>query len=745
MGKKKNQQKKTFEHKQKVYVQNTINTTVNKRTFFDSGSRTFQKAILFLISVLIYSATVNFDYTLDDTLMITENNFTKQGFSGIKNIMTNDALAGFLGKGKNLLPGGRYRPLSHVLFAMEYEIFGLKKLDTIKNPDPQQQALRLQREKLMKITGHSINVILYALLVVLIYTVLLRLFKNREKPQWYTSISFIASLLFAVHPLHTEITCNIKNVDEIMSMMGSMAVLYFLLKYYDTRKIWLLFLTTLIFLLAILSKEDSLTFLAVVPLTFFVFTNANIKEHFVLFSPLLLGLILYFFIRYQALGFIINNEVINDELLNNPFVNTTFTQKLATVIYTWGIYLKLLFIPYPLTHDYYPYHIEITNFSNPLVILSALTWLFLIIYALINLKRKNIISYGILFFLITFSISSNLVINIGTFMNERFVFIPSLGFTIIISYLITEKLSYVVNKNKYPVAAISTIVIIITLIFSIQTYARSFTWKDDYTLFTTDVKTSSNSAKCNVSAGGMIYHRALKESDMNKRNIMFNQAINYLEKGVRIHPTYIAGWLELGNVYLDAKRYSDAKAAYEKVLNINPKHPNALNNMLVLAQRTAIDSNYSYSNKVYLTLLKYKPHDKDYLYSLASNMLELHRIDTCKVILEEIIKQDSLYYKAYFKLGELYGRYMGNLTLSEEYFLKAYQLNQKDPSVLENLGIVYGLNKKYSLSIEFLNKALMYDPDNPRIYINLANTYYQMNNPVKAKEYLEKSKKLKEK
>ena len=255
-----------------------VNDKVNAN-FFSSTNRNLQRLILFLLSFIIYSATINFDFTLDDTLMITQNSYTKQGIKGIKEIMTNDALVGFLGKGKNLLPGGRYRPLSHVLFAVEYELLGLSKLEKVSNLTNEQKIFKEKREKLMKIIGHSVNVILYSLLSLLIFSVLLRMFKLYEKPQWYASISFIATLLFIVHPLHTEVVCNIKNVDEIMSMLGSMSVLWFLFKYYDTKKNWLLVFPIIIYPLAILSKEDSLTFIAIFPLTSFVFTNVDFKQH----------------------------------------------------------------------------------------------------------------------------------------------------------------------------------------------------------------------------------------------------------------------------------------------------------------------------------------------------------------------------------------------------------------------------------------------------------------------------------
>lgn len=70
----------------------------------------------------LYANTLNHGYVLDDKIVITENQFTKKGFSGIPDIMRTDAFVGFYGKEKNLVVGKRYRPLSIVTFAIELSL-----------------------------------------------------------------------------------------------------------------------------------------------------------------------------------------------------------------------------------------------------------------------------------------------------------------------------------------------------------------------------------------------------------------------------------------------------------------------------------------------------------------------------------------------------------------------------------------------------------------------------------------------
>ena len=57
--------------------------------------------------------------------------------------------------------------------------------------------------------------------------------------------------------------------------------------------------------------------------------------------------------------------------MNNPFLKIEGNQwvpfsgaeKMATIFYTLGYYIKLLLVPHPLTHDYYPRHIDIMNWG----------------------------------------------------------------------------------------------------------------------------------------------------------------------------------------------------------------------------------------------------------------------------------------------------------------------------------------------------------------------------------------------
>lgn len=91
---------------------------------FTSQKTIKQYIVLLLVSILIYGYTSTFGYVLDDALYIPDNAFTKKGLSGVVDHLSNEALVGFYGEQKDLLTGGRYRPLAPITYSLEYAVFG---------------------------------------------------------------------------------------------------------------------------------------------------------------------------------------------------------------------------------------------------------------------------------------------------------------------------------------------------------------------------------------------------------------------------------------------------------------------------------------------------------------------------------------------------------------------------------------------------------------------------------------------
>jgi len=538
--------------------------------------------IVFAVAFVFYISTIGSYYCLDDVMVILLNTFTTKGIHGFHDILTKDTFYGFIGS-NSTLTGGRYRPLSVLTFSLEWQFF------------PGSPHL-----------SHFINVMLFALTGTLLYKFLKEyIFKTNK---W---IAFTAAIIFVTHPIHTEAIDNIKSRDELLSLLGSLASLYFLFDYlkYKDRKYY--FLSGLCFFLALFAKENTITYLAVIPLALYLFTNKKAGQIFKVLIPYLVLALIFIAIRSSIVP---SNTHPDPEILNNPYVKATFAQKYATIFLTLLMYVKLLFVPYPLSYDYSFNQIPYTNFSDWRVMLSVLLYFGIFIWSIMNLKKRPVPAFSILYFIFTLSITSNLVVNIGAPMGERFLYMPSIGFSILMAYLIWRGIGLLngkvsPNAIKYTGYTLGGTVVIL---FAVITFARNVDWEDDINLYIHDVNIVPNSApaqmRCGVSCINLADSIQKKHVDTltaDKRQYYLQMAINHLRRSIIIYPTYSDGYINLTVAYINAKQYYEAEASLAKAVQLYPTHPklpelkNTIGHILLDSARISgsrghLDTSFSY-------------------------------------------------------------------------------------------------------------------------------------------------------
>jgi hypothetical protein len=678
-----------------------------------------------VFAFVLYSNTLKNDFALDDAIVITNNQFTQKGTKGIPEIFKYDTFVGFwltsypgktadqIQEEKKLVAGGRYRPLSLATFALEVEFFG----KNIKNADGQVVY------KGNASISHFINIILYLFTTFVLFIILQKLFPPEKEKKWMYSFAFIVSMLFLAHPIHTEAVANIKGRDEIMTLLGSLLALWFTLKYLDTKKVYNLILSSGFLFLGLLSKENAITFLAIIPITIHYFTKHKFSKNIVACLPLFAAAGVFLLIRASILGVGGHQKEIAQEIMNNPFLHASKAQELATIFFTFWIYIKLLFFPHPLTYDYYPNQIEIINWSNPGAFLPFLFYLAIGIYAVYGMiKKKDVFSYAIWLYLIPLSVVSNLFFPVGTFMNERFVFISSLGFCVLIGYVIYKYVPVLIKNTENAKYLMTGLLVIILGLYSFKTISRNNAWKNDLTLFTTDVETSINSAKSNCSAGGKLIEEAQKPENKNnkeKHDALCVKAISYLERAVEIYPEYVDALNLLGNAnYEYNANIAKSLHYYAKVLKLKPFHNIAYGNARIVLSNAINLLNSGQSTSTYDEILA-----------------------SCN----EIIAAQPAFGEAYHLAGVIYGKYKNDLKTALTYFEKANAQNfNKDAGFYRDLGVAYGMTANYDLALTNFLKSIELDPNDFQTYFNVGVTYQQLGDLKNASFYISKSNEMKQ-
>ncbi len=687
--------------------------------------------LIFAISFGIYTNTINHKYAVDDAIVILRNNFTKKGLKGMPGIWKEDVFTGFFGKAQNLVAGGRYRPLSIATFALEMEIWGTPILNKDGTPV-------LDKDKDIIYNGnpkvtHFINILLYAILCVVIYLMLLQMFNPKGEQDNFKAyfIALVGGLLYATHPIHTEAVANIKGRDEIMVLLGAVLAVYWVLKAAvnkGSKEYLYLLAAMLAFVFSIFSKENTVTFLAIIPAALFFFTPTKMNKIVAYTLPfLVIVLVFWFGIRANVLGeaaAVIGSETAV-ELMNDPFLKLengfyvpySAEERLATVFYTWLEYIRLLVYPVTLTNDYYPKHIRtdldlIPTFAMGKVMLSVVLHMALVAFMLKGTFQKKAYAFFILFYFATFSVVSNLLFTIGSNMAERFLFLPSVAFSALCAILLYELVLKIAAKKSSITKALNlpvAILAVFLVLYSVKTYARNFAWYDDYTLFTTDIKNSPHSAKLNNATSGVVQEHSKYTTDIFQRKAELEQALFYAERAIQLHPAYSGAFLLRGNAHTYL-------AAIHQQLGMQANNAKA-------KQEAFTKSLESFNSAIssYKEVLRWKPKHRDIKQNLP------------------LVLRNK---------GKLLGQFLRNADASIEALEESLQWNDKDFETLRLLGIAYGMKGKqleninpnasyqYSLkAVKLMKKVLELAPNGIQNMYNLEVAHRALNLPQEADKY----------
>lgn len=538
--------------------------------------------VLSLAAFVLYGMSIGYGYIQDDQLFIWDNSYVQKGFGGLADIFGHDSLLGFYKDPKVMLEGGRYRPLPLATFAMEVGIFGPGKPGV----------------------GHFVNILLYALCALMLYRVLSALFSAQAGGRWFWSVPFLAALLFVVHPVHVEVAANIKSRDEIMALMGSLGALWFMMRYFDSGEGKFQWMAAGSFLLGLLSKENTITFLAVIPLIIWVFSGVPLGRAVSASLPMLGSVLLFLLLRAMALNKPIDHV---DELVLNPFFGMNASEKFGAIFFSLGWMLKLLFAPYPLTIDYYPYHVPKVGLDDWRVLLSMGVYLFLGVWALRSLlkNRSNIPAFSIIYFLLTISIVSNLFVRTSTFLNERYLFMPSVAFCLLAAWFLVEKLPALTGKTadkpSVPGIALGAVLLLVFVGISLQ---RLPDWGGEGAgLVESAIRTSPDSYRANYYYANLLYQtryvKIEKSTDpavqTEKQNLLDAMSL-YVDKSLQINPGYrLAAPLKVQTAvgrYNQDKDMDKLLKSLEKLIIAQPTNGDMLTMVLnVLKSFKAADPN----------------------------------------------------------------------------------------------------------------------------------------------------------
>ncbi len=659
-------------------------------------------ALIFILCFLLYGNTIGNDYAMDDVLYTTQNHYVQQGFSALTDVFNKGSMYGYNRVSEN------YRPLVLLSFMTEVSFWGL-------NPH----------------VSHFFNVLFFAITCLFLY-LLLRKILIKCNPL----IALSVALLFVFHPIHTEVVANIKSRDEILGMLFCVLSSYFIILYAEKKKIRFYAASLLTFFAAILSKENYVPYVLVTPLLLYFFTSVELKKIALVTAPYIFIMVIYLIIR----GNILDSVTFKDPpiVYNNSLMAAgNSADQLATNFVLMGKYVYMLLIPYPLSCDYSYNQIPIVHWTNIWAIVSLLIYLAMVVYAVLYIRNKSVYAFAILFFVLTLILSSNLVVKIAATFAERFLYAPSLGFCIALPFLITKALKQNPKEKTWQQKNRNIfygVISVILLLYTIVLIPRNEVWKNNFTLFSTDVITSPNSARTHAALGSTFYEQFKSATAPEKKKELADSAIHEFRKSISIYDKVPDDYYNIGVIYYAMGVQDSAIKMYKKVISMR----DTINASILKNSKSAT------GNETHVLSLLTPTQYAQALNNMGSIYYDRNKLDSALNYFQSAAQEDSNLNSAFENVGKTYVR--ENDFEKASYFLnKSHQKGLNDTAFSVDMYFLYGsmglddFNKRdFDKALEHFLLALKYNTS-AGSYGNVAEACQFKGDKQKAIEYYQKA------
>jgi tetratricopeptide (TPR) repeat protein len=456
---------------------------------------------------------------------------------------------------------------------------------------------------------HLTNILFHAANTLLLYFITNKVFKS-------ATVAFLSSMLFAVHPIHTESVSWISGRTDVVATTFIFLSMLAHIEFKEKNNKRAVIPAALFFALAMFSKEIAISMIIVFAMYDLLISEQKRLE---LLPYICYGavIILYLIMRHAYLA----NTIVEMNFKPFPEILTIFFSSIAFYLYKFfypfGLNLYIPEIPYR------------SLFFIAGIILSAIS-------VLLFIKKKRIYFFLTASFFITIvpSIFGAFTTVLSPPFAERYLYLPSAFLCIGIAYSILKLGKY----SRY-------LIIPVLLVFVFLTYNRNGLWKSELLLWKDTVEKTnhwypkSEYARTLLSQGKL--NEALKASEES-----LSQAISENANAKSLSKIYN----NIGHVYVEDGNSDTAAVYFNKAIESSKTNP------------------IPYHNLGEILLTKAKNERNNRLFNLKQ----------AESYFTKAIENDPYLFESYLGLGEVFFM-SGDIKSAESYYWKVLKLAPNTP------------------------------------------------------------------
>ena len=519
--------------------------------------------ILIAVCVLVAHAPTLFNGFAGDDNMLIVNNTAYRSWDNFSRLIFKDYIIDIddILNGETKFLGSSdvsYRPVKSATHFIDYSLWQL-------NP----------------FGYHLHNLIIHFATAVLLFIFLNAIFRN-------PATALFATILFAVHPIQSETVSSINYRHNLLIGLFSLAAMLSYMKSYNTKKVFYLCLSYLMYFLAIFSKEAAVIFPIIVIGYDVLIKNRSLKDVMKGFVGRYFGFLVVFgFFVYVYLNVFPN--VVQHKV---GHFGGSWTSHVVYIVHIVLYYMQCFIMPWTVKTLPPLYNVDVVSIWGiktylGIVFILATIWFYMVLF---RTNRK------ICFLLFWFFAGYVVVSNIVPFVNPisyRFMYLPSIGLFAIMAFYIDKYLRLWLKNIQSDHLSVFVKIAIVILCVS-WAWPLDAAWKNDHTQTLQMYRDFPGNARANMYAGMTYFHmkdypqaeKLLLESidlGLDDPRVYHYLATIYIRdtkkaeplliKCVKGFPRYATCHSGLGRIYLLDGLAPQAYNQLQAALSLRPTYP----------------------------------------------------------------------------------------------------------------------------------------------------------------------------
>ncbi|XP_025413092.1 transmembrane and TPR repeat-containing protein CG4341-like [Sipha flava] len=307
--------------------------------------------------------------------------------------------------------------------------------------------------------------------------------------------------------------------------------------------------------------------------------------------------------------------------------------------------------------------------------------------------------------------ASNALFYVGFVVAERVLYIPSVGYCLLVGCSATALARWADGRRRCPATVVYALYVATVVLYGFRTVIRNRDWCDEESLYRSGIQVNPPKSYGNLGSilssqgrtneAEIAYRSALKhrpnmaEVHYNLGNLLrynkkYDEAISSYRSAIHFRPTLALAYLSLGDCLATTNQHAEAEVVLNKCLTLDgskvkdiKSHKTAKKSCVIRLGKMFVEiGEHQKTVQLFKSIIKSEGSlSQTMLYALADSLSVLGKDTEAEMYYKQLLQVNPTDVSAFLTYGDLLAKNRSRISEAEEWYGKAHRTAPNDPVV----------------------------------------------------------------